>query len=367
LSKLFRIPVISALLFLSVGQGLRAFGALMHAVLSRDALSHAPIPAAILVASSMAAAMGVFFWQKWKLQAVHGALAVLLCAPIFLYGYKADMDWERKTPEANIFGMWAQKPGAKLKENNPLRPAVTYTMNRHGFRDPDWSLESREDTFRILFIGDSNVFGSGVEGPDTLSEQSERALEKSHPGKAFECINLGIPGDNIASHIELYLRTVPVLKPDAVIIALFLFDDAAHWDKRAERKERAEPSLFSFVSYILGNGAAQQIFYRLRLHADEVADDHYRMQIGRLTQYNQANESPSVLVFPWNKSNESYRKPWLEQSGISFLNPLPFDRSNFIEGDGHPNPKGTRLFGEYLAKAITERLLKPPPTAPNQE
>jgi hypothetical protein len=47
--------------------------------------------------------------------------------------------------------------------------AVSYKMNRHGFRDLEREYEKRENTIRVLVMGDSVAFGYKVKFEDTLS------------------------------------------------------------------------------------------------------------------------------------------------------------------------------------------------------
>ncbi|MFH1783250.1 MAG: SGNH/GDSL hydrolase family protein [Candidatus Omnitrophota bacterium] len=95
---------------------------------------------------------------------------------------------------------------------------VVYHVNSQGVR-------SLKDTYgdkyakRILLLGDSFVFGHGVEDNETLSSRLENALNEKYGDSEFEVINGGISGYNIDQEY-LTLKKYSFLKPDIVLIGM---------------------------------------------------------------------------------------------------------------------------------------------------
>jgi lysophospholipase L1-like esterase len=91
-------------------------------------------------------------------------------------------------------------------------------QNSAGFRDEDHSLEKKEGKFRVLVLGDSFVYGFGVNQGEVFSEVMKRE------DSSLEVINAGMSG--YSTDIEyLYLRDEGVLyKPDLVLVAFYLND-----------------------------------------------------------------------------------------------------------------------------------------------
>ncbi|NNE43884.1 MAG: SGNH/GDSL hydrolase family protein [Gemmatimonadetes bacterium] len=113
-------------------------------------------------------------------------------------------------------------------ETEPRR-RIQVRSNRHGFRGPEFGgtpaagteavAGAAESTPRVLVLGDSFVFGEGVEEDERLTEVLERKVSG-----AWRVDNLGMTGWGP----DLMLRALETvgldLKPDAVILCLYTHD-----------------------------------------------------------------------------------------------------------------------------------------------
>jgi lysophospholipase L1-like esterase len=117
-----------------------------------------------------------------------------------------EMEWELKP---NFSGEWV---GVKVETNSM------------GFRDGEISLKKKPNEFRILFLGDSVVFGYKLRQEDTIPEQLEHCLNQQYPQRYFNVINAGV--DGYSTYHELYLLKYKglQLKPDLVIVGFVLND-----------------------------------------------------------------------------------------------------------------------------------------------
>ena len=101
-------------------------------------------------------------------------------------------------------GIVTLSPGKSVEDHNPNRPQYPYHINALGFREPEWTAERRQGVTRGVVIGDSYVFGIGVPADETLPRHLGDALRARHPGRDIEVLNLGMPGNNFASYVDLY-------------------------------------------------------------------------------------------------------------------------------------------------------------------
>lgn len=103
--------------------------------------------------------------------------------------------------------------------------SYTWENNSLGMRDRERSSGKKSDSFRILFLGDSMVQGWGVPLEKSMTALLEKSLNKPLRKKTIEVINAGVFG--YSPFLEhLYLKELmPVLKPDMVIVGLFLQND----------------------------------------------------------------------------------------------------------------------------------------------
>ncbi|TBR19943.1 SGNH/GDSL hydrolase family protein [bacterium] len=95
---------------------------------------------------------------------------------------------------------------------------VTYHTNALGFRGPDRPFEKPAGTARIVVLGASFVFGSGVANGLTYGELLEAKLNAANLAKRFEVVNLGAPGTPLAFHELLYRDLGRKYSPDVVVV-----------------------------------------------------------------------------------------------------------------------------------------------------
>ena len=108
-------------------------------------------------------------------------------------------------------------PGASTNADG-----VSYRVNRHGFRDGEYSLAKSKEIKQIVFLGDSIVFGLGLENNETLPNQLEQIFKEK--GEEVEVLNFGVTGYETEQEVELFKETGLNFKPDAVIVGYCLND-----------------------------------------------------------------------------------------------------------------------------------------------
>ncbi|GAH15786.1 unnamed protein product, partial [marine sediment metagenome] len=98
---------------------------------------------------------------------------------------------------------------------NPV--AIPLVSNSLGFRD-DRELYEKDPRTRILMVGDSFIFGSGVFEEQRISE----VLESLEP--AWRVDSVGMPGWGIDSMVRALENILPNVKLDTVILAVYCDD-----------------------------------------------------------------------------------------------------------------------------------------------
>lgn len=82
-----------------------------------------------------------------------------------------------------------------------------------------------EDTWRMLFVGDSGTAGSGVGARNAFPLQFRRIHDG---GGRVEVINTGVPGLTTVGELRLLRDRLLVLEPDVVVLGLFMANDLQH-------------------------------------------------------------------------------------------------------------------------------------------
>jgi lysophospholipase L1-like esterase len=107
---------------------------------------------------------------------------------------------------------WSIKPNLDTKYEG----AVVRT-NSLGLRSEEVR-EKRDGEFRILSLGESTTFGSGVANEETYSDRLQHYLELSDPSRSYTVLNAGTPAHSSFQFLNyLTERSLP-LKVDMVLL-----------------------------------------------------------------------------------------------------------------------------------------------------
>lgn len=115
---------------------------------------------------------------------------------------------------------------ARLYGLNPKHPGISSL----GFRNREIVLPKPPNTYRVVVIGDSVAYGTGVPRSEAFPQRMHRLLAQR--GLGIEVINCGVPGYSTYNEVELYRNIAARLQPDLVVLAFCLNDIVSprlHW------------------------------------------------------------------------------------------------------------------------------------------
>ena len=151
---------------------------------------------------------------------------------------------------------WKGKPGfeGEFKKGS----IVSYVrMNSHGFRDKERRYEKKEDTFRILVLGDSFTEALQVPLERTFPYILEEKLNSEGGGKRFEVINLGVSGFGTAQEYLALKYYGLKYNPDLVILEFFIGNDVVN-NSLVLETERERPF------FVLSDGKLEELPFKIR-------------------------------------------------------------------------------------------------------
>jgi lysophospholipase L1-like esterase len=111
-------------------------------------------------------------------------------------------------------------------QSEPNRPFYRITTDRNGYRGVrPVETAKPQGVRRIVVVGDSFVFGVGVEDSETIPAQLESILNASAPkGVRYEAINAGCPGWGTENILAFWRTRGAKLAPD-LLVATFFHND----------------------------------------------------------------------------------------------------------------------------------------------
>jgi len=101
---------------------------------------------------------------------------------------------------------------------------VLFQTNSHGMRGPETTIDKREGTWRIAALGDSTMFGWGIEQEQAYPAVLEKALNSAGDSRHYEVLNFAVPGYNTAIEAEVYKRRAAAFNPDLILIQFDIND-----------------------------------------------------------------------------------------------------------------------------------------------
>ena len=94
----------------------------------------------------------------------------------------------------------------------------TFSKNSEGFRGPEFSKDKPDNTYRIIAVGGSTTFGSGVTDENTWPRILEKKLQNLSESKNIEVINAGIGAITSFNESKLIKEKLIHYKPDLMIV-----------------------------------------------------------------------------------------------------------------------------------------------------
>jgi lysophospholipase L1-like esterase len=112
---------------------------------------------------------------------------------------------------------WNAKLHFTGRQRSPEFDVLVRTNGQRMRESKDFALDT--DAYRITVVGDSFVWGHGVEEEERFTERLEEKL-----GPGFEVLNFGIAGFGSGQQLLKLQQDVLLFRPDLLVVAFFLND-----------------------------------------------------------------------------------------------------------------------------------------------
>lgn len=253
---------------------------------------------------------------------------------------------------------------------------VDVKINAGGLRDRERP-DITEDTVKVLMLGDSITFGWGVPQNETVSARLESLLAQQID-QPFAVINSGVGNYNTAMEVAWFERYGLDLKPDAVVLNVFINDaevtpaytDIRWWDRTMYSRVVLFGALDTVRRLVFG-GADWKTYYRDLYTLENSGWLTMQSSIARLAALCRENGISLVVVdypelrelspYPFPDVSEKISVAAFEQQAayISLLPAVERETPSALwvtEPDPHPNSYANHLFAEYLAPRLAQVL-----------
>jgi lysophospholipase L1-like esterase len=203
---------------------------------------------------------------------------------------------------------------------------VVVATNGRGLRDRDFAYEKPPGTLRVLALGDSFCYGSGVEAAETYPKRLEGILKT--PARPAEVINAGVSGYGTWHALQFLRHEGLRYRPDIVLLGVLPTNDLA--DNLDPDRYRAADGELVRRGARRGGLHGFKRFLRLRSHLYRFVGDRYHAARQRLglrsvilsERYTGVfrTDYPATIAEGWKKT-ETYLA---EMAAVCRDNGIPF-------------------------------------------
>jgi lysophospholipase L1-like esterase len=120
--------------------------------------------------------------------------------------------------------------------------ATDISINAAGVRGPEIPEKTPAER-RIAILGDSLTFAVQVPLEDTFCRRLEDRLTRIDPSRPYRVINGGVQGYGPVEELLFYRAVVRPLRPDVVLVMVFVANDAVEAIDGASRLEDSRPAM----------------------------------------------------------------------------------------------------------------------------
>ncbi len=131
----------------------------------------------------------------------------------------------------NPFLLYEMAPGERYEQD------ISIAINSFGLRGPEWGTDKPAGVRRVMALGDSSVYGFGVEDDEVFTARMDQAL-----GDSVQVINSAVPGYSTYQTINLLQIRSLSLQPDLILIGCIWSDN--NFDSFVDRELLAAYSSF---------------------------------------------------------------------------------------------------------------------------
>ena len=178
-------------------------------------------------------------------------------------------------------------------------------ISSQGLRDREYSVEKIQGTKRVAVVGDSFVFGFGVEQNETFAKLLEEKLNKVHGN--YEVMNFGTSAYSSEQEYLYMKNEIIKFNPDLTILAFSLNDI----------KENVKFNIFDFKNNTLMQNPEQKITFSLKLRNFISWNSHlYSLMYFSVIE----NEKLRILLIQLHLLNPPYKNPDTDFDSLIYQN-----------------------------------------------
>lgn len=287
--------------------------------------------------------------RRWLVGFEVAFLGILVVLSTFLFGWVSTLlpvDMSGGTPSLSPSSTF-------LMDRISSRPTIQVKTNGDGFRDQAWGNPRTDGEYRVLLVGDSIVFGSGItRQTETLTPVLNETL-KGRTSRGVTVFNLSLNGINFRQEVAMLERHASRIDPDLVVVVHNPQNDLMPVLPYYESPLASVLFLPAMLEYV---AALDDWMQAHRLSDTPGALEGFQEDTNRLEDLSQEAGFDVLFAYLDGRCPPHYFRPPDRRRRLFMYTALP----SLMDGEGltfvddfHPNPKGVRQLAAYLADPVS--------------
>lgn len=265
--------------------------------------------------------------------------------------------------------------------------------NSFGYRENEFEVPKPGGLFRIMILGDSLTWGSGLDYDQRYSAILDSLLAETYPERPVEVVNFGLRGGPTVVERDILARIQDEVEPDLVVVGFCHNDPQPRKQQYSVERARLD-GFFSLIANLRHIGFRKTYSYLIeridgvfaRLDAiptwQEAMDRTYQPESAEWKAFLKALEDikdisdkrqlppPVFLLLTMNTASDNPNPPWesrwfalagaaAAEKGFLVIDPtnrfiteLKLEDLPVNSRDPHPSSACNRIYGEELFRAV---------------
>ena len=158
-----------------------------------------------------------------------------------LYGFEFLL--ERRDPRRSL-------PANGIVQGKPFTWGHLVVNNRFNFRERDFEVPKPPGVFRIMVLGDSLTWGTGLAPDERYTNRLEKSLNETYPAKRFEVLNFGYFALATIEERDVLRKYKDLVQPDLIVVGFCINDPQPKSEDYSIEREKFDANTGRMMTFM---------------------------------------------------------------------------------------------------------------------
>jgi D-alanyl-lipoteichoic acid acyltransferase DltB (MBOAT superfamily) len=250
-------------------------------------------------------------------------------------------------------------------------------INQWGLRDKPYEKVKPAHTYRVVLLGDSHAFGSGVANDEIFEAVLEKRLNNEQGSLKYEILNFGAPGSFLLRQLMVLDDKALAFSPDAVFLMAHRRDEVRAVEDLAKAVKKGQRIPYEYLREIVQRAGVNKdmSLFNIKRRLMPFQNDILSWGYQRVVDICRSRGIRPVWLFvpmPYERLQERNISEYTtaaQAAGFEIINLIHAYNAKepyviTLPWDAHPNALGHKLLADHLYEKLSpersHEVSKPP-------